>query len=62
MLLSFEDEQILMWRGQDWKSMYKRAPTALRTVRDMTPNSLNRSGMHKLSFTNYEGLEFARKS
>lgn len=25
-LLSFEGEQILMWRGQDWKSMYTNAP------------------------------------
>jgi hypothetical protein len=24
-LLSFDDEQILMWRGQDWKSMYPEA-------------------------------------
>ncbi|CAK7332655.1 unnamed protein product [Dovyalis caffra] len=24
-LLSFDDEQILMWRGQDWKSMYQEA-------------------------------------
>lgn len=22
-LLSFDDEQILMWRGREWKSMYK---------------------------------------
>lgn len=21
-LLSFDDEQILMWRGREWKSMY----------------------------------------
>ncbi|XP_022776124.1 CRS2-associated factor 2, chloroplastic-like [Durio zibethinus] len=28
-LLSFDDEQILMWRGQDWKSMYGEAPPAL---------------------------------
>uniref|UniRef100_A0A2N9ILP4 CRM domain-containing protein n=1 Tax=Fagus sylvatica TaxID=28930 RepID=A0A2N9ILP4_FAGSY len=27
-LLSFDNEQILMWRGQDWKSMYKEAPSA----------------------------------
>lgn len=42
-LLSFDDEQILMWRGQDWKSMYKHAPTALSPVCDMTANGLNRS-------------------
>lgn len=28
-LLSFDDEQILMWRGQDWKSMYPEAPSTL---------------------------------
>lgn len=27
-LLSFDDEQILMWRGQDWKSRYAEAPSA----------------------------------
>ncbi|KAM3706337.1 hypothetical protein ACJW31_03G145600 [Castanea mollissima] len=25
-LLSFDNEQVLMWRGQDWKSMYTNAP------------------------------------
>ncbi|XP_061353595.1 CRS2-associated factor 2, chloroplastic isoform X2 [Gastrolobium bilobum] len=25
-LLSFDDEQILMWRGKDWKSRYPQAP------------------------------------
>ncbi|XP_021293022.1 CRS2-associated factor 2, chloroplastic isoform X2 [Herrania umbratica] len=28
-LLSFDDEQILTWRGQDWKSMYPEAPSTL---------------------------------
>ncbi|KAJ4968389.1 hypothetical protein NE237_015090 [Protea cynaroides] len=27
-LLSFDEEQILMWRGKDWKSMYPEAPSA----------------------------------
>ncbi|PKI62746.1 hypothetical protein CRG98_016845 [Punica granatum] len=27
-LLSFDDEQILMWRGRDWKSMYPEPPSA----------------------------------
>ncbi|CAH2080527.1 unnamed protein product [Thlaspi arvense] len=27
-LLSFDNEQILMWRGKDWKSMYPEAPTS----------------------------------
>lgn len=27
-LLSFDNEQILMWRGQDWTSMYQDAPLA----------------------------------
>lgn len=26
-LLSFDDEQILMWRGQDWRSMYPEIPS-----------------------------------
>jgi len=25
-LLSFDDEQVLIWRGKDWKSMYPQAP------------------------------------
>ncbi|OMO80140.1 hypothetical protein COLO4_24212 [Corchorus olitorius] len=28
-LLSFDDEQILMWRGHDWKSMYPEGPSTL---------------------------------
>ncbi|KAL2925964.1 CRS2-associated factor 2 chloroplastic [Bienertia sinuspersici] len=28
-LLSFDDEQILMWRGRDWKSMYPDTPTSV---------------------------------
>lgn len=27
-LLSFDEEQILMWRGHEWKSMYRRIPPA----------------------------------
>ncbi|XP_074295762.1 CRS2-associated factor 2, chloroplastic-like [Silene latifolia] len=30
-LLSFEEEQILMWRGRDWKSMYPNAPIIFPT-------------------------------
>ena len=26
MLLSFDDEQVLIWRGKDWKSMYPQDP------------------------------------
>ena len=58
MLLSFDDEQILMWRGHDWKSMYKRSPKALSPVRDTTANGMNRSGMHMIMFN--EGSEFVR--
>lgn len=32
-LLSFDDEQILMWRGQAWKSMYGEAPSALPSAK-----------------------------
>ncbi|XP_017219909.1 CRS2-associated factor 2, chloroplastic isoform X1 [Daucus carota subsp. sativus] len=42
-LLSFDDEQILMWRGHDWKSMYKRSPKAPSPVHDTTANGMNRS-------------------
>ncbi|XP_010682525.2 CRS2-associated factor 2, chloroplastic [Beta vulgaris subsp. vulgaris] len=31
-LLSFDEEQILMWRGHGWKSMYPDTPTALLTL------------------------------
>lgn len=43
-LLSFDEEQILMWRGQGWKSMYIRAPSASSPVLDEMAIGLNRSG------------------
>ncbi|XP_021742935.1 CRS2-associated factor 2, chloroplastic-like [Chenopodium quinoa] len=42
-LLSFDDEQILMWRGHNWKSMYPDTPTALLTL-DATVNGFGASG------------------
>lgn len=41
-LLSFDDEQVLMWRGRDWKSMYPDTPTAWL---DATVNGFHGSGM-----------------
>ncbi|KAF9612301.1 hypothetical protein IFM89_038871 [Coptis chinensis] len=32
-LLSFDDEQILMWRGKDWKSIYPEAPSSESDIR-----------------------------
>lgn len=48
MLLSFDEEQILMWRGQGWKSMYIRAPLASSPVLDEMAIGLNGSGMHEI--------------
>ncbi|KAK1553233.1 hypothetical protein Q3G72_031371 [Acer saccharum] len=31
-LLSFADEQILVWRGKDWKSMYPEVLQSLKTL------------------------------
>ncbi|XP_065876143.1 CRS2-associated factor 2, chloroplastic [Euphorbia lathyris] len=33
-LLSFDDEQILMWRGQNWKSMYPDVPSVKLPTED----------------------------
>ncbi|CAK9182761.1 unnamed protein product [Ilex paraguariensis] len=47
-LLSFDDEQILMWRGKDWKSLYQDAPpTSSRTSSDFAngPNYTGNSGV-----------------
>lgn len=38
-LLSFDDEQILMWRGHDWKSMYTDTPMPLLPSSDATVNT-----------------------
>ncbi|OVA13536.1 RNA-binding [Macleaya cordata] len=35
-LLSFDEEQILVWRGKEWKSMY---PSALSSVSDIQPSN-----------------------
>lgn len=43
-LLSFDDEQVLMWRGRDWKSMYPDTPTAWL---DATVNGFHGSGEPK---------------
>uniref|UniRef100_A0A7N0TJ23 CRM domain-containing protein n=1 Tax=Kalanchoe fedtschenkoi TaxID=63787 RepID=A0A7N0TJ23_KALFE len=41
-LLSFDDEQILMWRGHDWKSMYPSRVTATKEM-----SNSNDSGFRK---------------
>lgn len=43
-LLSFDDEQILMWRGEDWKSIYKNDAPGLRSAFHGLATSLNSSG------------------
>ncbi|XP_059633707.1 CRS2-associated factor 2, chloroplastic [Cornus florida] len=48
-LLSFDEEQILMWRGQDWKSMYQEAPPAFRGDSD-AGNGVNCSGNQNADF------------
>lgn len=37
-LLSFDDEQILMWRGRDWKSMYQEKPPTSLSANVRTAN------------------------
>lgn len=44
-LLSFDNEQILMWRGRDWKSMYQDAPLASMPSECGIAGDTNSSGM-----------------
>ncbi|KAK4261335.1 hypothetical protein QN277_004347 [Acacia crassicarpa] len=43
-LLSFDDEQILMWRGKDWKSMYPQAPPVVSFPEVGIARNLDNSG------------------
>ncbi|XP_006349021.1 CRS2-associated factor 2, chloroplastic [Solanum tuberosum] len=43
-LLSFDDEQILMWRGKDWKPMYGNAPPVVSSRIDAVADEINTSG------------------
>lgn len=43
-LLSFDNEQILMWRGQGWKSMYPEARSASISAVSDAANGFNSSG------------------
>ncbi|WMV55806.1 hypothetical protein MTR67_049191 [Solanum verrucosum] len=43
-LLSFDDEQILMWRGKDWKPMYGNAPPVVSSRMDAVADEINTSG------------------
>lgn len=45
-LLSFDNEQILMWRGRDWKAMYQDAPLASVPSECGIADDINSSGMH----------------
>lgn len=45
-LLSFDDEQVLMWRGKDWKSMYPEATPVLSLPEVGMAGNLDGSGMH----------------
>ena len=57
-LLSFDDEQILMWRGKDWKSMYPRTPPVLSPAEAGIAGNLDESGMCKEEIL-FEHLVFA---
>lgn len=46
-LLSFDDEQILTWRGHGWKSMYQGAPSFLIPVVADVASGLEGSGIPK---------------
>lgn len=41
-LLSFDDEQVLIWRGKDWKSMYPQAPVFAPTEATITRDLENK--------------------
>ncbi|KAL2344354.1 hypothetical protein Fmac_005639 [Flemingia macrophylla] len=43
-LLSFDDEQILMWRGKDWKSMYPQPPPVFSHSKAGITGNLENSG------------------
>ncbi|XP_055834670.1 CRS2-associated factor 2, chloroplastic [Solanum dulcamara] len=43
-LLSFDDEQILMWRGKDWKPMYGNATPVVSSRIDAVTDEINNSG------------------
>ncbi|KAL4203030.1 hypothetical protein AMTRI_Chr02g266500 [Amborella trichopoda] len=44
-LLSFDDEQILMWRGQDWKSMYQDTPPTVSGDNSTHYSNLNNTSL-----------------
>uniref|UniRef100_A0A5B7BT68 CRM domain-containing protein n=1 Tax=Davidia involucrata TaxID=16924 RepID=A0A5B7BT68_DAVIN len=49
-LLSFDEEQILMWRGQGWKSMYLGAPSASSPAASNVANDFKCSGSFNTDF------------
>ncbi|KAA8529598.1 hypothetical protein F0562_034302 [Nyssa sinensis] len=49
-LLSFDEEQILMWRGQGWRSMYQGAPLASSLAASNVANDFNCSGSNNTDF------------
>ncbi|KAI3969358.1 hypothetical protein MKW92_000011 [Papaver armeniacum] len=47
-LLSFDDEQILTWRGKEWKSMYPEAPPSVSVSNHSNDGaSLNSGELHR---------------
>lgn len=55
-LLSFDNEQILMWRGKDWKSIYRNDAPGLRSAfhgiaNSMTSSDSGSSDLHHKSDT-----------
>ncbi|KAL3501168.1 hypothetical protein ACH5RR_035617 [Cinchona calisaya] len=62
-LLSFDDEQILMWRGKDWKSMYRNDAPAISSASYDISNSLNSSdsGSSDLQKSNAKAVKSSPK-
>ncbi|GMH31129.1 hypothetical protein Nepgr_032972 [Nepenthes gracilis] len=58
MLLSFDDEQILMWRGHDWKSMYPYIPETLASSNGIIMNGSGNSNgdFHELNGSNLKSM------
>lgn len=53
-LLSFDDEQVLMWRGREWKSMYKDETPTINDFSSET-HKINDSSGETSSVANISG-------
>lgn len=52
-LLSFDQEQILMWRGKEWKSMYRNAFPASSTSKRGVKASSEMSGIYMMEIIKF---------